>query len=113
MMFDKKYLASHQHAMQERANIAIPPMADYLFAFCTTPRAIAMRSSTSGSFYVKILYEKLKEYSGKLSLDDILLLVHDELATSNHYAYKSEDGHVYRQMGQIVSTMRKKVCFIK
>ena len=112
IMFDKKELAGSYHT-QEKASIAIPPMADYLFAFCTTPRAVAMRSSTSGSFYVKVLHDKLKEYSGKLSLDDILLLVHDELATSNHYAYRSEDGVVYRQMGQIVSTMRKKVYFVK
>ena len=91
-------------------NIAIPPTADFLFAFCTTPRTVAMRSDTQGSFYVKILYEMLKEHSSKLSLYEILLLVHEELATNDQYAYKKDD-LIYRQMGQVVSTLRKKVCF--
>lgn len=109
---------AHQLSSQDKMQFdhqvsGIPPTADYLFAYCTTPDTRAMRTPATGSFYVKILHEMLIKYASKLGLYEILLKVHNELATNKCYVYKHGDAKdkVYRQMGQIVSTLRKKVYF--
>lgn len=90
---------------------SIPPTADYLFAYCTTPNTKAMRTE-AGSFYVQVLDKILTKYAGVLDLHDMLLMVHNELATNDQYAYKCEGREcVYRQMGEMVSTLRKKIYF--
>ena len=94
----------------------IPPTADYLFAYCTTPSTKAMRTASTGSYYVKVLHEMLTKYASKLGLYEILLMVHNELATNDKYVYEykfegDEKWRTYRQMGEVVSTLRKKVYF--
>ena len=92
--------------------MAIPPDADYFYAYCTTPTTMSMRRPSQGTFYIQILCEKLQKKASKMSLHDIVLRVHDKLATDDGYAYTHpRTGEVYRQMGQVVSTLRKKVYF--
>ena len=90
--------------------MGIPPDADYFFAYSTTPTTMNMRRPSQGTFYTQILCEKLQKKASKMSLHDIVVCVHDKLATDNCYAYMHpRTGEVYRQMGQVVSTLRKKV----
>ena len=80
-------------------------------AYCTTPSTKAMRTASTGSYYVKVLHEMLTKYASKLGLYEILLMVHNELATNDKYVYEYGDCRTYRQMGEVVSTLRKKVYF--
>ncbi len=84
---------------------AIPPGADFLFGYSTVPNNVSLRREQSGSFYIQILCDMIDKYSSKLSLHDIVMLVHQELATNDKYVFEDKRTK-YRQMAEMVSTLR-------
>ena len=90
----------------------VPPDADYLFAYSSTPSTKSMRHITSGAFYIQLLCKYLKEHRQTCSLYEIILMVHHELATSDKYCKDVKRiGGTYRQMGEVISTLRGKIYF--
>ena len=89
---------------------AIPPGADFFFGYSTVGNNVALRRTLSGSFYIQIICSVFDKYADKLSLHDMMMLVHQTLATDDKYKY--DLGQVtYRQMAEMVSTLRGNVFF--
>ena len=89
----------------------VPPTADYFFAYSTAPGTQAVRKP-GGSLYIQLLCETLKKYASKLSLYKMMLVVHDTMAdVENMYSHPETRGVKCCQMGEIVSSLRKKVHF--
>ena len=85
----------------------IPPYMDYLYAYATVPTTKSMREPAVGTVFIQTLCEVFKEHASRLSLYEMLLLVNDKMATED----RTKAGTDYRQMGEIISTLRKKVYF--
>ena len=95
---------------------AIPPGADFLFGYSTVQNNVSLRREQSGSFYIQILCDMIDKYASKLSLHDIIMLVHQTLATDDKYIYEDKDKvsgvtKTYRQMAEMMTTLRGHVYF--
>ena len=77
----------------------VPRRADFYFSYATTPGKVAVRHG-----YTRLLSEHLKKYSAELSLDEIVMEVHEEIARVVY-----NQGHM--QIGQVIHTMRGPVYF--
>ena len=84
---------------------ALPPDADFLFGFSTTDSTKSMRGDRTGSQYIKELCSVIKENASGLSIDDILLVVHHNVAE------RSFERMDYQQMPETRSTLRGKFYF--
>ena len=84
---------------------ALPPDADFLFGFSTTDSTVALRDPETGSQYIKELCSVIKENASGLSIDDILLVVHHNVAE------RSFERMDYQQMPETRSTLRGKFYF--
>ena len=84
---------------------ALPPDADFLFGFSTTDSTKSMRGVSTGSQYIKELCSVIKENASGLSIDEILLIVH------NNVARNCFEGMDYQQMPKTRSTLRGKFYF--
>ncbi len=91
---------------------AIPPGADFLFGYSTVRDNVSLRKTISGSFYIHILCDAIDKYHDNLSLNDIMMVVHQQLATDDKYKYELK-GKTYRQMAEMVTTLRGNVYFHK
>ena len=84
---------------------ALPPDADFLFGFSTTDSTRSLRGVSTGSQYIKELCSVIKENASGLSIDEILLIVH------NNVARNCFEGMDYQQMPETRSTLRGKFYF--
>ena len=84
---------------------ALPPDADFLFGFSTTDSTRSLRGVSTGSQYIKELCSVIKENASGLSIDDILLVVHHNVAE------RSFERMDYQQMPETRSTLRGKFYF--
>ena len=78
----------------------VPRGADYYFSYATDPGHLALRKD-----YLKYLSQALKK---KLSLDEIVMSVHEGLASR---VATVRNGEEHLQIGQVVHTMRGPVYF--
>ena len=83
--------------------INVPRGADYYFSYATDPGHVALRED-----YLKHLSQALKK---KLSLDEIVMSVHKELANRVATVERKEQLFPHLQIGQVVHTMRGPVYF--
>ena len=84
----------------------LPHNADFLLSFSTSDGTRAMRCTKTGSPYIITLCNAIKKNASKRSIDEILLIVHNEVATGDW----GED-YDYQQMPEMKSTLRKKFFF--
>ena len=77
----------------------VPRRADFYFSYATDPDHVAVRHP-----YPQLLSEYLKEHSAQLSLDEIVMKVHEKIARKVY-------NDVHMQIGQVVHTMRGPVYF--
>ncbi|XP_011409050.1 PREDICTED: caspase-3-like [Amphimedon queenslandica] len=91
-------------------SIALPPEADFLFAFSTVENNKALRGVYSGSHYITALSNAIIDYGSKLSIDRILLVVNHKVAGEPKTVEIVKDGKtetcIYHQMPEIRSTLR-------
>ena len=80
----------------------VPRRADFYFSYATDPDHVAVRRS-----YPQLL-SKYLERSAQLSLDEIVMKVHEEIAREVHDLKKRG---MHMQIGQVVHTMRGPVYF--
>lgn len=90
---------------------AVPPAADYLFAYSATPSTKALRHKAEGAFYIQLLCKNLEEFGKTYSLYEVILMVHHKLATSDKFSKDTKRCGRYRQMGEVISTLRGKIYF--
>lgn len=83
---------------------ALPPNADFLFSFSTSDGTPSTRDTVYGSRYIIELCDAISKNS-KLSIDEILLIVHHKVAATSYKGMK------YQQMPEIRSTLRGKFFF--
>ena len=90
----------------------LPPEADFFFSFSTCHNNIATRSIKEGSLYVKELCNVLSSHASNLSLYDLTMLVHREMA-KKEFKVVLTDGreHPFKQMPEVVSRLQGKVYF--
>ena len=85
----------------------VPHGADFYLSYATVPGHVALRSR-----YPQLLSKALLKNSAKLSLDEIVTEIHDELA-DQAVDVKIWNGEIkeHLQIGQVVHSMRKAVYF--
>ena len=84
----------------------VPRRADFYFSYATNPVHVAIRHP-----YPHFLSKYLKEHSAQLSLDEIVMKVHEEIAREVYMVELKEELHDHMQIGQVIHTMRGPVCF--
>ena len=84
----------------------VPRRADFYFSYATDPDHVAVRHP-----YTRLLTKCLKEHSAQLSLDEIVMEVHDEIAREVYDVVLQRELHEHMQIGQVVHTMRGPVYF--
>ena len=82
---------------------SVPRRADFYFSYATDPDHVAVRRP-----YPQLLSKYLKEHSAQLSLDEIVMKVHEKVASK---VYDLEECGKHVQIGQVVHTMRGPVYF--
>ena len=82
---------------------SVPRRADFYFSYATDPDHLAARHP-----YPQLLSEYLKKHSAQFSLDEIVMKVHEKVASEVH-DLKERGKHM--QIGQVVHTMRGPVYF--
>ena len=87
-----------------------PISADFLFSYPVVPGTKAFRDDHSGTFFIIILSQMIRDLWKKLDVVPIVKRVHYEL-TSNPdtmYSYEDEEGRVVRvrHCPQLISTLR-------
>ncbi|XP_011410391.1 PREDICTED: caspase-6-like [Amphimedon queenslandica] len=83
----------------------LPHNADFLLSYSTSDGTMAMRGPTTGSPYIITLCDAIRK-NPKRSIDEILLLVHNKVATGDW-----GEKYDYQQMPEMISTLRKKFFF--
>ena len=86
---------------------SVPRRADFYFSYATDPDHVAIRRP-----YPQLLSKYLEERSAQLSLDEIVMKVHEEMAKKVHWV-ELKNGKKYKhiQIGQVEHTMRGPVYF--
>ena len=108
---DSRHIEEDQTVLDGGGKIkAIPPGADFFFGYSTLQHNVALRKTVSGAHYIQILCNAIEKHGQKLNLYDIMMLVHQKLATDDDYVYEN-DGKTYRQMAEMVSTLRGHIFF--
>ncbi|XP_019855217.1 PREDICTED: caspase-3-like [Amphimedon queenslandica] len=91
-------------------SIALPPEADFLFAFSTVENNRALRGKYTGSHYITALSNAIINHGSKLSIERILLVVNHKVAGESKRVEIEKDGKtetcIYHQMPEIRSTLR-------
>ena len=91
-------------------SIALPPEADFLFAFSTMENNQALRGKYTGSHYITALSSAIIDHGSRLSIDRILLVVNHKVAGEPKTVEIDKDGKtekcIYHQMPEIRSTLR-------
>ena len=83
--------------------VSVPRRADFYFSYATDLDHVAVQR-----VYPQLLSEYLKEHSAQLSLDEIVMKVHEKIARKVHELKKLGK---HMQIGQVVHTMRGPVYF--
>ena len=112
VQLDHTHLPGEDRIVVDGNISAIPPGADFLFGYSTVRDNASLRKTISGSFYIQILCDAIDQYHKKLSLNDIMMYIHQQLATGDQYKYEFK-GKTYRQMAEMVTTLRGNVYFHK
>ena len=86
---------------------SLPEEADFFVSYSTSQDKRAFRDENNGSYYITTLCDVIDQCKAELSLDELLLVVHDKVA-AHKFTYK---GKVYRQMPEFRSTLRGKFKF--
>ena len=84
----------------------VPCRADFYFSYATDPDHVVVRHP-----YTQLLSKCLKEHSAQLSLDEIVMEVHEEIAREVYDIVLQGELHEHMQIGQAVHTMRGPVYF--
>ena len=84
----------------------VPRRADFYFSYATDPGHLAARHP-----YTQLLSKCLNEYSAQLSLDEIVMKVHEEIAREVYGVESGSEIHEHMQIGEVVHTMRGPVYF--
>ena len=90
---------------------SLPPEADFFFSFSTCHDNIATRGIYEGSLYVKELCKVLSSHASNLSLYDLTMLVHREMAKKEFKVLTDGREHPFKQMPEVVSRLQGKVYF--
>ena len=83
---------------------SVPRRADFYFSYATDLDHVAVQR-----VYPQLLSEYLKEHSAQLSLDEIIMKVHEKIARKVYNNLKKHGKHM--QIGQVVHTIRGPVYF--
>lgn len=93
-------------AMEE----TLPKHSDFLLGYATVPGYVSYRSRTSGSWYIKAVYETLNEYYKSEDLLSILTVVNNKL-TGSKAPPKDPREDTMGQVPAPVHTLRMKLYF--
>ena len=85
---------------------SVPHRADFYFSYATDPDHVAVRHP-----YPQLLSEYLKEHSAQLSLDEIVMKVHEKIARRVYEIVLQRQYQGHMQIGQVIHTMRGPVYF--
>ena len=99
-----------EEVMVSDGRTALPPEADFLFAFSTMENNQALRGKYTGSHYITALSSAIIDHGSRLSIDRILLVVNHKVAGESKTVEIDKDGKtekcIYHQMPEIRSTLR-------
>ena len=84
----------------------VPRRADFYFSYATDPDHVAVRHQ-----YPQLLSKYLKEHSVQLSLEEIVMKVHDGIARKVYDIESKSEVYKHMQIGQVVHQMRGSVYF--
>jgi hypothetical protein len=89
----------------------LPPEADFLYSYSTSPDNVAIRHKQHGSIYIYELCSAINNHSSDLYLYDILTIVHRNIARKPSYVKIRYHSQHYHQMPEVTSTLQGRFSF--